>query len=237
MAALHVADAVDTDTDTRIVVVDDHQLLAQMLSGALRDQGFDALVAEVDDAHIVDRLRDLEPDVVLLDAVFGDDEDGGMRVLRGLTDDHCDGAVCDVVVLTGVTDELRHAEFLDAGALAVVSKAHPLDLVLERVHDAIRGIDLHGSTRRAELAQRLASHRSDRDAQSDVLDRLTDRERATLQALVDGSTVDEIAAQRTVALSTVRSQVRAILQKLDAHSQIQAVAVAARHGMRPTPAS
>lgn len=213
----------------RIAVVDDHQLLAQMLVDHLTERGFAATVAHVDDPALPETLRGLEPNLILLDAVFHDDEDGGLRVLRALADDDI-----RVAMLTGVDDDLRHAEFLDAGAVAVISKTDSFAGVLDQVSDVIDGIDPHGCTRRQDLAQLLTEHRCRREAADGVLRGLTDRERSTLQSLVDGHSVDAIAAARTVASSTVRSQVRAVLRKLGAHSQIEAVALAARNGMAPS---
>jgi hypothetical protein len=49
-------------------------------------------------------------------------------------------------------------------------------------------------------------------------------------ALVDGLSGDEIAKAHYVAVTTVRSQVRGILQKLGVNSQLAAVATAVRAG-------
>ncbi len=225
---------------TRVVVVDDHKLLAEMLVERLGESGFEAMTTDVFDDALVERVRGLHPDVLLLDAVFHDDEDAGLRVLHELTghgggDGEGERPACtmEIVVLTGVADEIRHAEFLDGGAVAVISKGDSFDGVVGKVQDVIAGIDPLGVTRRQHLAQCLTLHRAEQAGESGVFGELTNRERATLQALVDGRSVDEIAVDRTVASSTVRSQVRAVLRKLGAHSQIEVVAFAARHGMRP----
>ena len=47
---------------------------------------------------------------------------------------------------------------------------------------------------------------------------------------MNGLSAAEIAEQRVVSLATVRSQIRAILQKLDVTSQLAAVAMAHRAG-------
>ena len=49
-------------------------------------------------------------------------------------------------------------------------------------------------------------------------------------AIVDGSTADEIAAREFVAVSTVRTHIRSILDKLGVNSQLAAVALARRSG-------
>ena len=217
---------------TRIVVVDDHRLLAQMLADHLRERSFECLVLDVSEAHLARRISELTPDLVLLDAVFGEDENGGMDVLTQLM--HDDGPP-RVAILTGVTDQLQHARFLAEGATAVISKSADFDDVLEQVDDVIAGRDPMGALARSTLARRLQHHDESLSRQGAPLAELTDREQATLQALVDGHSAEEIAQDRTVAVSTVRSQIRAVLQKLEVHSQVEAVSVAVRLGMRPEP--
>ncbi len=214
----------------RVVIVDDHRLLAQMLVDGLNELGYLAMSVDVGESDIPQRVLGLSPDLLILDAVFHDNEAGGLTVLQHLKQL---GAPFGVVMLTGVADEIRQAEFLAAGAQAVISKSDSFDVVLGQIKDVLSGTDPMGANRREALARALAERDARGAGQSSVLDVLTDRERATLQALVDGNTVDEIAVVRTVATSTVRSQVRSVLSKLDAHSQIEAVAIAARSGMRP----
>ncbi len=63
-------------------------------------------------------------------------------------------------------------------------------------------------------------------------ERLTLRERRVLAALREGMSTEEIADQHYVALTTVRSQIRAVLQKLGVRSQLAAVAHANRVGWK-----
>ena len=58
-----------------------------------------------------------------------------------------------------------------------------------------------------------------------------------LAALVDGLSAEEIAETQYVALTTVRSQIRAVLQKLGVRSQLAAVAHANRVGWKPANAA
>jgi DNA-binding CsgD family transcriptional regulator len=59
------------------------------------------------------------------------------------------------------------------------------------------------------------------------------RERDMLAALLDGLSAEEIADTQYVALTTVRSQIRAVLQKLGVRSQLAAIAHANRVGWTP----
>ena len=62
-----------------------------------------------------------------------------------------------------------------------------------------------------------------------TFDRLTKREALVLGELIDGLSAEEIAEVHFVALTTVRSQIRAVLQKLGVRSQLAAVALAGAH--------
>ena len=55
---------------------------------------------------------------------------------------------------------------------------------------------------------------------------LSQRERAVLIHMMDGLSAEQIAALEYVTVSTVRTQIRSILQKLGVKSQLAAVAIA-----------
>jgi len=67
-------------------------------------------------------------------------------------------------------------------------------------------------------------------AAREMLESLTARERAVLADLVAGRRAAAIARSSYVSLHTIRSQIRSILDKLDVHSQLEAVALARRAG-------
>lgn len=214
------------------MVLDDHRLLAQMLVGHLVERGHEALTIDATDRRLAERAIETQPDLLLLDAVFGDDEDAGMQILLRM---RVEAPEIDVAIITGVVERLRHAEFLDAGACAVITKIDSFDHVTHQIEDLLHGRDPMGARQREELRALLDSHRRAEDSEVDALSSLTSSERSTLEGLVAGQSVQEMAEVRTVAVSTVRSHVRAVLRKLGVHSQIEAVAVAANAGVRPRP--
>ena len=61
-------------------------------------------------------------------------------------------------------------------------------------------------------------------------DVLTEREKYVLSELMDGHCADEIARRASVSISTVRSQIKAILQKLGVNSQLAVAALARQAG-------
>ena len=60
---------------------------------------------------------------------------------------------------------------------------------------------------------------------------LTGREHETLARMCDGQGTKKMAESMGISVTTVRTHVRAVLSKLDVHSRVEAVALAARTGM------
>jgi DNA-binding NarL/FixJ family response regulator len=83
---------------------------------------------------------------------------------------------------------------------------------------------------RHRLLAELRAWRARDRAEHEPYLRLSPRERDVLRALAQGGSVADIAQRAFVSVATVRTQVRAILQKLGVSSQLEAVALAHRLG-------
>ena len=64
-----------------------------------------------------------------------------------------------------------------------------------------------------------------------LADELTDREREVLSLLAQGLNTHDIAKSLSISSSTVRNHVQNILNKLQVHSRLEAVAYAFEHGL------
>ncbi len=207
----------------RIAIVEDHALLAHALSRSLGDLGFVAdSVVPSEDTALVAAVAELRPDIVLLDLDLGR-FGSSVRLIPALC-----SLGSRVVVVTGETSRARWGECIEAGAEAVVTKAVSFDELLERV---CRILDVHNEMVRAEqedLRRCAREHRWDKKVRHERFERLTARERDILAALMEGLSADEIASRAFVSMTTVRSHIRSILQKLEVNSQVAAVAAAFR---------
>lgn len=213
----------------RVLVVDDHALLADALCLELTDAGFvPHAVAGPSTTDVLDAAAAHRPQVVLLDLDLGEAVGSGRDLVADLT---AQGAA--VVVLTGSTDELAHAACLEAGAVGVVSKAEPFAHLCVCVAAAAEGQPLVPATRRAELLGRLREARAEERRRTEPFRRLTAREQAVLGGLMAGESAADIAAASYVSLATVRTQIRSILWKLGVRSQLEAVSLAHTAGWRP----
>ena len=204
--------------DHVIVIVDDHALMGEVLALTLRQRGYDAYYLSAT-GITCERIVAARPDLVLLDIAFGENSRGGIDVLGDLKD-----AVPLVAMLTGSEDRAILAEAITKGARGIIGKHACVDDVIERVEDLLRTGSLVTAADREEAAAVLASAGAKQALRDRRLGALTERERNVLEQVSNGASATDIARQECVSLATVRTHVRSILQKLDVHSQVAAVA-------------
>jgi DNA-binding NarL/FixJ family response regulator len=130
------------------------------------------------------------------------------------------------LVMAGIPRSPIWGALYEGGASLVV----PMDTGLVEVADLLQELSAGGrpAALRRESQELISSWRSHAARRSDVaarLQTLTEREGAILDQLHQGLPVRNIAERSEVTESTVRSQVKAILRKLDVNSQMAAVAV------------
>ena len=213
----------------RLLIVEDHELLAGTMAMALRQRGLEVHTAAGPSPDaIVDRARQLAPVLVLLDLELGPPLGSGLDLIPPLID-----AGARVVMVTGVTDRARLGACVEAGATGLVSKAGGFEVLVETVQRAAEGAPLLGDDERhALLDEARRSRRADRSRLA-PFGALSPREQAVLARLLDGESAETIADRSYVSVATVRSHIRAILLKLGVNSQLAAVALARRAGWSP----
>jgi two-component system nitrate/nitrite response regulator NarL len=214
----------------RLLIVEDHELLAESLALSLRAQGHDVVVTPAARGYdsILDDAVEAKPEVVLLDLHLGDDVGTSLPLIPRLG-----RAGARVVMVTGVTDEIELAMCIEAGAVGVVSKAVPFETLVEDVDRILRGQQIMSEAEREQLLLALREARAAERERMEPFETLTPREQTVLALLIDGHQADRIAEECFVSLATVRSQIRSILQKLGVNSQLAAVAMARRAGWQP----
>lgn len=213
----------------RILIVDDHELLAGTLALALRQEGIEVSVPPASSpAAILDAARSLAPVLVLLDLDLGPPLGDGHGLVRPLLE-----AGAQVLVVTGVTDQGRLGACIEAGACGVVSKGAGFEGLVEAVRRAAAGERVMPEERRQTLLAAARARRRDEAARLAPFLALSRREQAVLAGLVAGQSAEVIAERAYVSLATVRSQIRAILLKLGVNSQLAAVALARDAGWPP----
>lgn len=205
----------------RVVVVDDHAMLAQALSSVLGSEPDLRVVASAGTmADGCAAVRMHAPDVVLMDYELpdGDGAEATEIIKREVPGAH-------VVMVTSFTDEAVLIRAIEAGCSGFITKHRAVEEVAHAVRAAVAGEALISPSMLARLLPKLG--RTSKGLGAD----LTQREREVLQLLAEGLSNDAIATKLVLALHTVRNYVQNVIEKLGAHSKLEAVAIAAREGI------
>ncbi|MGN6574424.1 MAG: response regulator [Nocardioides sp.] len=211
----------------KILLCDDHVLLAEALESLLKIAGHDVFVtAQPQEALAVAAAQ--SPDVCVLDLGFPDGD--GLDLLRSLRESTPGAAI---VVLSGQREPDLVRAAMDLGARGYLCKDVGVVEVVRAVDQVLDGELVIDPLVAQSLTQRRR-HRSD-DVEW-LISFLTQREREVLRRIVTGQSTEEMAREMSVTRSTARTHVQNVLQKLGVHSRLQAVAaVAGRTPVEPPP--
>jgi DNA-binding NarL/FixJ family response regulator len=199
------------------VVADDHPALVRAISLLLADHGIDVVAQATDGIAALAAIEARRPMVALVDRVMP--RMGGIDVAwraRRIAPETA------VVLYTGLGERQLLVEALDAGARGFVLKGAPLDDVVQAVTLAARGEVYIDPVLAATLVQAGAA---------EDLPALSTREREILRLLAQGKSNDVIAQTLYIAPDTVRPYIRRAMQKLEADTRTQAVAIAIRQAL------
>jgi DNA-binding NarL/FixJ family response regulator len=214
-------------TQTRVLIVDDHEVFADALAAWLKDRPDLHVVGTATNARQALQLLEQDPcDVVALDLVLEDED--GLMVAQQMLNRWPD---LGVVVVTGLEGTTQIVEAVQMGIRGWVTKTAHTDVLLT----ALRGV-ANGETHiPAELLTRVLISLSRIEhatlTEVDAIRQLTSRELEVLGCLVEGLARNEIGELLHVSPNTVRTHVQSILHKLKVHSALSAVAIARRGGL------
>ena len=204
----------------RVLLIDDHAAVRAGLRALLETESDLEVVGEADGGiPAISLARKLRPHIVVTDLLLPDV--GGVAVTQIIRAELPD---TQVVVLTSVSEEdASVVRAVRAGAIGYVLKDAETDVLVQTIRSAAEG-QAHLSPRAAaRLIQEMRSPSSQPD--------LTEREREVLREMAIGRTNKQIARCLNIAETTVKSHVRAILDKLGVRSRTQAALQALRWQM------
>jgi DNA-binding NarL/FixJ family response regulator len=202
----------------RLLVVDDHPVVRDGLSGMFtREPDFEVVGEAGDGAEAVRLARSLRPDVILMDLRMpGTDGLGAMRELAQ------DGGGARVLVLTTYDTDSHVLPAIEAGATGYLLKDAPRDELLRAVRATARGEAVLAPSAAALLMSRV---------RSSATGPLSPRELEVLQLVAAGATNREAAAKLFVTEATVKSHLLNIYGKLGVGDRAAAVTEAFNRGL------
>jgi DNA-binding NarL/FixJ family response regulator len=194
----------------RLVLVEDHHLFRSGVRSEL-DPSIEVIGEAASVADAIPLIRELDPDVVLLDVHLSDGN--GQAVIAAVAPERPAVRFLALSVSDAAEDVIA---VIRAGARGYVTKTISGEELSEAVHRVAEG-DAVFSPRLAGFV--LDAFRSGEAASDPELDLLTAREREVLQLIARGYRYKEIAARLHLSVKTVESHVSAVLRKLQLSSR------------------
>jgi len=192
-------------------------------ASAVRRAGLEALIRRTpalklagsfeNSRHLGQRVQDLAPDVILLDA----DRAHPLEPLG-----------VPVVALIDNPDASWTAQSLRLGAKAILPREAAMDEILPALEAAYAGLVLLDPRVTLDLAARVPPAA---DPPGGMTEELTPRETEVLGMLAEGLGNREIASRLGISDHTVKFHISSILDKLNASSRTEAVTLGIRRGL------
>ena len=203
----------------RVLIVDDQQIFCELLTIAL---GREADLQVVGAAQTAERALELasaeRPNVILLDYHLPDVS--GAQLATRL---RREGNKAAVVMLTADDSEQALMASVEAGATGFFVKTAQLDQIRSAVRRAADGEMLVPGVQLSALLRKQREQASREAGRTDLLHRLTPRERAILDLSREGFDNRSIARELGISVKTVRGHIQNTLEKLGVHSKLEAV--------------
>lgn len=221
------ADAEAPDRPIAVALIEDNRLVREGLTALINQQP--GLVVVASQASEVRPLpRHSSPHVVLLD--IGLRKADSIRIAAKVRTDFPNAKVIIMDLLPAQED--IH-DFVNAGVSGFIMKDATLDELVATIRSVATGTNVLPPKMVNTLFSQIARDAIGR-ARGDVLEsvRMTPRERQVVNLIAEGMSNKEIAARLHVAVHTVKSHVRNVLEKLTLHSRLQIAAYVHAEGAK-----
>jgi len=202
--------------NTRIVIADDHVLVAQGLERLLMEC-FPQVDVVSGGQALLEYVREKRPDLVITDLSMPDLS--GLEVMRQL---HREDIRVPFVFLTMHGDSTMAAEALRAGASAYVLKSVAGEELLRAIREVLAGNTYITPTLGAQVIAVQPTYSASP---------LTDKQLQVLAMVAAGMRSKQIAHKLGVSVRTVESHKYAIMQVMDVHSTVELIRKAQLSGL------
>jgi DNA-binding NarL/FixJ family response regulator len=197
---------------TRVLIVEDHQVVAEGLGALLNAQTDMKVVGTATSvAESISCASELNPDVVVVDFRLTDGT--GVDAAVGIRQIHPE---TKLIFLTREDSDAARFAALESGASAFIHKSRAASEVV----DAIRVVAAGGTLITPRTIAALVSNRRSMDQR---LESLTSREKEVLRLMAEGISSRDIASRLGISYTTVRTHIRSLGAKLGVHSKLEAI--------------
>jgi len=207
----------------KVTLFEDNKELREGMQALLNGSpGFVCAGAYANCNNLLKRLKDNEPDVVLMDIQMP-----GVSGIEAVAVLRQEFPTIPVLMQTIFEDEAKVFAAICAGANGYILK----NTVPVKFLEAIKEVAEGGSAMTASIASKVIKMFKQQNAKADISSNidLSSREKEILSLLVDGNSYKMIADKLYISYETVHSHVKKIYQKLHVNSVNEAVGKALRN--------
>ena len=204
----------------RVVIADDHTIVREGLRQLLQGSIDFEVMSEARDGHeVMQRVRDLEFDVLLLDMSMPGKS--GMELIKQVKSER---PKLRILVLSMHQEHQYAVRAIKAGASGYLTK----ESASSQLAAAIRKVASGGAFISAEVAEQLALSAMPQ-AEGAPHTALSDREYQVFRLLVSGRTVSEIGEQLNLSVKTVSTHKMRLMEKMGVANQTELIRYAIKH--------
>jgi DNA-binding NarL/FixJ family response regulator len=200
----------------KVAIVEDNNTLRRSLCNLIgQAEGMHCVASLSNLLNVVSEFRKVFPDIVLMD--IGLPNISGIEGVRTVKENFEN---IQVLMFTVFEDDEKIFEAIKAGASGYLLKKSSPDEIVE----AIRSLYYGGAPMSANIARKVIESFQHPPIHPKEDFQLTTRETEILHSLVEGMSYKKLAEKYFISISTVRTHIRHIYEKLHVNSKSQAVA-------------
>ncbi len=201
-----------------ILIYDDNQNLRESLEQLILYSKDLLLLGSYTDPHLVEQqVKELEPEVILMDIDMP--LMNGIEAVKLIRSFNTKVAI---IMLTVFDDNQHVLDAICAGASGYLLKKYISDKLWEAIKEVLDG----GAPMSPGIAKLVINSMQQKNAAKENKYGLTQREKEILFSLSKGNSFKLIGADLEISIDTVRTHIKRIYEKLQVHSQIEAVSKA-----------
>lgn len=211
---------------SRVLLVEDHVSFSESLALMLDKEPDIRVVGRAGSVGEAAKLLKTEADIAVMDLGLPDGD--GTEVMWELREANPE---IKILVLTSSVEREQIARAVEAGAGGFLHKSAGVGEIVGAIRALAAGEALIPPEEIIELLRLAAQKREEWHRQRLAVMKLTRREIQVLEALAEGLDSEGIARRLNITVETERTHIVNILNKLKAHSRLEAVVIAVRHGV------
>lgn len=182
----------------RIVVIDDHILLRDMIVDTLNSESDFNVVGVSDDAkNSIELCEKLNPDILIMDVCTANNSNG-VSYAKLVKENYPD---IKIIIMTGILDINFINESKNAGVESFIYKSISKDSLIATVRNTANGYSMYPNSN------------SDKNTENNILSKLTDKEVQVLTLYCKLLDKDEVAESLSISPRTLKSHIHSIYEK------------------------